>query len=672
MPLIRARFGRRKPPTAKSEEAVQTVAEVQPEETTPTKENAPAPPPFSPSSPTKKAIGGGGFGSNGHQQQPPHASPRSSSWVRVAGALLVGGLVLAGAAWWWIFPHAKHLDLRKTMLTPGRLHAHCTEHIGAPRVLEVTPGVFVAIGYDLANTILIQTPAGHVVVDVSMNPSRATLVRKDLEAAAGKAPIHTIIYTHSHVDHVGGAEVWAENGTQIWGTDALTPHFFKQYGSFRKAEALRGARQFGNNVPLSELPCSGLGARADIDLTARTMAFVIPTHTFSGQASLEVGGVQLELVEAHGETHDMLFVWLPQQQALLCGDNYYESFPNMYSIRGTSPRPIRDWIRSLDAMRKLEPEYLIPSHTQPLVGRALINKQLTDYRDGIQWVYAATVRGANDGKTLDDLAEHIALPPHLRAQSALDELYGQIDWSVRAIYTNELGWFDGASEGLYRLPVVEQSHRLVEQMGGPLPTMQQAEAALAQATEPEYRWCLYLLQLLKDSGSVGHGKDKVAEARAVNVEIKALRGLGALTVNSNGRGYLLQRAFELEDKAYLSDPILGTAFIESIPIATIMDVMVTRLIPERSVDSHVAAIYNIGGTKYWITVRHGVVEITQGDVPLPGTPEPVGEFTVSESAFRRIVLKQLSPVTAVATGEATIAGDLVAFVQMTLMFEQGA
>lgn len=64
---------------------------------------------------------------------------------------------------------------------------------------QVTDGVYVAIGYDLANTILIQTTEGHVVVDVSMNPVIAERVRADLEAEVGKAPIHTIIYTHSHV-----------------------------------------------------------------------------------------------------------------------------------------------------------------------------------------------------------------------------------------------------------------------------------------------------------------------------------------------------------------------------------------------------------------------------------------------------------------------------------------
>lgn len=179
------------------------------------------------------------------------------------------------------------------------------------------------------------------------------------------------------------------------------------------------------SVPLSELPCSGLGQKADVDLTIRTMAFLIPTDTFRGQASFKVcciacrcvvrpinkdlsieliahvvsmhtrmqaGGLTFELVEAHGETHDQLFVWLPRQKLLMPGDNYYRAFPNLYTIRGTTPRPIRSWIQSLDDMRKLEPEYLVPSHTEPVIGKEDVAKQLTDYRDGITWVYVETIR----------------------------------------------------------------------------------------------------------------------------------------------------------------------------------------------------------------------------------------------------------------------------------------
>lgn len=69
---------------------------------------------------------------------------------------------------------------------------------------------------------MVKTSEGHVVVDVAMSPFKSRIMRAALAEAAGDAPIHTIIYTHSHIDHVGGASGWAGNGTRIWATDKLT------------------------------------------------------------------------------------------------------------------------------------------------------------------------------------------------------------------------------------------------------------------------------------------------------------------------------------------------------------------------------------------------------------------------------------------------------------------
>lgn len=56
-----------------------------------------------------------------------------------------------------------------------------------------------AIGYDLANTILVKTSEGHVVIDVAMSPARAREMKAALFEKAGEARTHSIIYTHSHM-----------------------------------------------------------------------------------------------------------------------------------------------------------------------------------------------------------------------------------------------------------------------------------------------------------------------------------------------------------------------------------------------------------------------------------------------------------------------------------------
>ena len=68
---------------------------------------------------------------------------------------------------------------------------------------------------------------------------------------------------------------------------------------------------------------------------------------------MESVGLKLELIHAPGETNDQIVVWLPEKRVLIAADNYYESFPNLYAIRGTPHRDVTQWVRSLDRMRAL-------------------------------------------------------------------------------------------------------------------------------------------------------------------------------------------------------------------------------------------------------------------------------------------------------------------------------
>lgn len=49
----------------------------------------------------------------------------------------------------------------------------------------------------------------------------------------------------------------------------------------------------------------------------------------------------------------------------------------------------------------------------------------------------------NAGKTADQLAADIQLPPEYAGLPYLAEHYGCVEWTVRSIYSAYLGWFDG-------------------------------------------------------------------------------------------------------------------------------------------------------------------------------------------------------------------------------------
>ena len=72
-------------------------------------------------------------------------------------------------------------------------------------LFEVIPGIYQVRGYDLANMTLVAGDTGWIVIDpmTTIETARAAmeLVAKHLGERPGKA----LIYTHSHIDHFGGA-----------------------------------------------------------------------------------------------------------------------------------------------------------------------------------------------------------------------------------------------------------------------------------------------------------------------------------------------------------------------------------------------------------------------------------------------------------------------------------
>src|SRR4029079_13091491 len=51
----------------------------------------------------------------------------------------------------------------------------------------------------------------------------------------------------------------------------------------------------------------------------------------------------------------------------------------------------------------------------------------------------------------DELVERVRLPAELAASPYLQEFYGTVWWSARAIYTAYAGWFDGNATNLFPL-----------------------------------------------------------------------------------------------------------------------------------------------------------------------------------------------------------------------------
>ena len=483
--------------------------------------------------------------------------------------------------------------------TPDDLIEHTSEF--KPQVIEVTDGVHVAIGYALANAMLVEGENSNIIIDTTGTIETAREV-KALFDTINSNPIEAIIYTHNHGDHTYGASVFAEDSNpEIYAHDSTEEYLSRVIGIIRPIISTRSNRMFGNSLPKSEVENNGIGPFLEIGRDGRQPGLLYPTKTFKDKLEFVVGGIKVELFHAPGETNDQLFVWLPDKKALFPGDNFYKTFPNLYTIRGTPYRDLAGWVNSIDMMRYLEPEYLIPSHTRPLQGKDNINSILTTYRDGIQFVHDQTVRLMNLGLGPNEIAERLVLPKHLGDSPFLKEFYGTPGWSAKNVFSGYLGWFNGNPSSLKPLSQEMEASNFVKLAGSWENLFNVAEEAYSNG---EFQWSLQLTDYLLQS--------KPDEINTKLLRQLSLVALGNKESNPNSRYYYLSSAAEL-DKDYQPNDILlpNIEAITKYPIESFMETMKVSLVPEKSLDKNIQLLFTFtDSTKaFSLFLRQGVLEI---------------------------------------------------------------
>ena len=483
--------------------------------------------------------------------------------------------------------------------TPEDLITHSEEF--KKELITVTDGVHVAVGYALANSILIEGEKTNIIIDTTGTEETAREV-KDLFDAINSNPVETIIYTHNHADHTYGATVFAEGSNpDIYAHSTTEIYLSRVIGILRPIISSRSNRMFGNALPKEQIENNGIGPFLEIGRDGRKPGLFYPTKTFTDQIEFEAAGHKIQLFHAPGETNDQLFVWLPEKKALFPGDNFYKTFPNLYTIRGTPYRDLVGWVNSLDIMRYLEPEYLVPSHTRPIVGKEKINTLLTTYRDAIQFVHDQTVRLMNLGLDPNEIAEQLVLPKHLGDSPYLKEFYGTPAWSAKNVFSGYLGWFDGNPSTLKPLPLKEEAEKIIQLSGDWDSLFEVAEDAFLTN---DFQWSLQLTDYLLRS--------RPDDQKTKLLRQSALEGLGNQESNPNSRYYYLSSAAQLDENYQENDILLPSLeVIQKYPIESMMDTLKVNVIPEKSLNKDIQLLFTFTDSpkSFSLFLRRGVLEV---------------------------------------------------------------
>jgi alkyl sulfatase BDS1-like metallo-beta-lactamase superfamily hydrolase len=361
------------------------------------------------------------------------------------------------------------------------------QHPFAPLFLVEEVAARTAFVSSFANVTALDTDEGLVLVDtgsfVLAGPTKA-LVR-----TFSQRPLHTAVFTHGHVDHCFGVDLYeAEGGKARVVAHERVPARFDRYKMTRGYNACINARQFQLS---HEWPAN----------------YRYPDVTYSSELSIEIGGRVLEIHHALGETDDHSWLWLPGERVLCTGDLFIWAAPNAGNPQKVQRYP-REWAAALRAMIPLGAEVLCPGHGPPIFGAEIVKTALSETAELLESLVEQTLAQLNAGARLDTILQEVRAPQRLLERPYLRPIYDEPEFIVRNLVRLYGGWYDGNPAHLKPGSERALSRELADLAGG---AHKLADRATALAAKGEYAVACHLVET---ASLAAPGDEGIWKARA--------------------------------------------------------------------------------------------------------------------------------------------------------------
>ncbi len=528
--------------------------------------------------------------------------------------------------------------------------------LGKAGLFKVTDRIWQVRGFDVANITFVRGDRGWIVIDPLTAAETATAAYDLISEKVARLPVSAMIYTHSHVDHFGGAGAFA--AALIKDAPILAPQGFTRAAVSENviagpAMGRRAGYQFGIGLPKG--PEGSMGSGIGMGVAAGTRGLLPPTREITETGTeLTIDGVRMRFQVTPGtEAPAEMNFGFPDWKVADLAENANATQHNILTPRGAVIRDAKAWAQGLTEAIDVfaGADVLITSHGWPRFGADQITTYLSRHRDAYAYLHDQTVRLMNKGLTGPEIAAKLTLPPALARQWYDRPYYGSYSFNSRAVYQFYMGWYDGNPVHLAPLPPEDSGRRYVEAIGGAAKVTALAQAAFDKG---DYTWAAELL-------------DKVIFAGAGDAATKALlsrtyRQLAYQSENALCRNMYLTGADELTNGVTAEDPTGGAGLISQLPPADLFDVLAVRIDPAKAGDGTVSLGFDFPdkAQQHTITVANGVL------VHRPGLRDGRQATLTVRYADLLAALFAGKPIAAkIASGEAKIEGDPAAFARLT-------
>ena len=318
-----------------------------------------------------------------------------------------------------------------------------------------------------------------------------------------KERFNSLIYTHGHIDHVGGCGFFMEDAA---GNKHDTPNVighenvsrrFDRYNLTNGYNLVINQRQFG------QFSRRGYDiADGNSFLSSRSPK---PNLTYSDKMDISVGGMDIELIHAKGETDDHTWAWIPKHKTICAGDFFIWNFPNAGNPQKVQRFPV-EWAAALRAMSTQGAELFLPAHGLPIEGKDRIQRVLNEVASALEFLVDETIQRMNEGARLDEIIHEIKIDPEILEKPYLRPTYDEPEFVIRNIWRLYGGWYDGNPSRLKPAPDGVLAQELATLSGGAIKLAERARELIET-----------------DSRLACHLAEMAAQAEPSNTDIHSIR-----------------------------------------------------------------------------------------------------------------------------------------------------
>ena len=292
-----------------------------------------------------------------------------------------------------------------------------TTHNGkAFRFNKVKDGIYHAVGTGslavVGNSSFIVNDNDVIVVDDHVSPAAAWVLLEEIKEVTSK-PVTTVINTHFHFDHAHGNQIFAPN-VQIIGheftrrmlvSNSIGMPLYQNYltGMPGQIDGLK------KRIASEADAAAKAKLQAQLQVTENNLASqkelkpTPPNVTLSREMTLYRGNREIQIrFLGRGHTAGDVVVFLPNEKVVMTGDFLTSGLSNM------SDSFPEEWVASLDALKKLDFDTVLPGHGDAFTDKAKIDYFQAYLRD----VWSEVSRLKKEGVSAEEAAKRADLTKH--------------------------------------------------------------------------------------------------------------------------------------------------------------------------------------------------------------------------------------------------------------------